>query len=71
MSINKLLLENFTGKVAQKRRIIMVQNVHAKVRKRVETEVEKARRTLEQGEAIKLKKGNARIATHKIMEAAI
>lgn len=34
----------------------MVQNVLAKVRKRVETEVEKARRTLEQGKAIKLKK---------------
>ena len=48
----------------------MVRDVLAKVTKRVETEVEKARRTLERGEAVELKKENARIAAHKIMEAA-
>ena len=39
--------------------------MRAKITKRAETEVEKARKALEQAEAAELKKENARIATHK------
>ncbi len=42
-----------------------IRDVRAKVTKRVETEVEKARRALERAEAAELKKENARIAAHK------
>ena len=51
--------------VAQKVGVITVQDVRAKVTKRVETEVEKARRALDRAEAAELKKENARIAAHK------
>lgn len=44
------------GRVTQKRRVITVQDICTKVIKRVKTEVEKARRALEQAEALKLKK---------------
>ena len=37
----------------------------AKVTKRVDTEVEKARRALDRGEAVELKKENARTAAHR------
>ena len=42
-----------------------IRDVRAKVTKRVETEVEKARRVLKRAEAAELKNENARIAAHK------
>ena len=43
----------------------MVRDVRAKVTTREETEVEKARKTLEWIEAAELKKENTRIVAHK------
>ena len=57
--------KKLTERVVQKGGVIKVLDVRAKVTKRVETKVEKARRALEQVEAMELKKENARIAAHK------
>ena len=64
-AIARAARKKLIGKVAQKRGVITVRDVHAKVTKRAETEVEKARRALERAEAAELKKENARIAAHK------
>ena len=64
-AIARAARKKLTGRVAQKGGVITVRDVRAKVTKRVETEVEKARRALERAEAAELKKENARIAAHK------
>ena len=64
-AIARAALKKITGRVAQKGGVITIRRVRAKVTKRVETEVEKARRACDQGEAAELKKENARIAAHK------
>ena len=69
-AIAQVACKKLIGRVAQKRRVITVRDVHTKVTKRVETEVEKARRALEQAEAAELKKENAGIATHKNYESS-
>ena len=58
-------LQETYRKVAQKGGVITVRDVRAKITKRAETEVEKARRALERAEAAELKKENSRIAAHK------
>ena len=57
--------KKLTSKVAQKKGVIMVQNVYAKVIRREKTKVEKARKALERAKVAELKKENTKIATHK------
>ena len=57
--------KKLTGRVAQKKRVITVQDLCAKITRREETEIKKARKALEQAEVAELKKENTRIATHK------
>ena len=57
--------KKLTKRVAQKGRVITGRDVCAKITKIAETEVEKARRALEQGETAELKKENTKIATYK------
>ena len=64
-AIARAARKKLTGRVSQKGGVITVRDVRAKVTKRVETEVEKARRALERAEAAELKKENARIAAHE------
>ena len=68
LHIVRLLLaarEKLTGRVAQKGGVITVRDVRAKVTKRAETEVEKAKEALDQAEVAELKKENAMIAAQK------
>ena len=64
-AIARAARKKLTGRVAQKGGVITVRDVRAKVTKRAETEVEKARKVLDRAEAAELKKENARIAAHK------
>lgn len=64
-AIARAARRKLTGRVAQKGGVITVRDVRAKVTKREETEVEKARKALERAEAAELKKENARIGAHK------
>ena len=65
-AIARAARKKLTGRVAQKGGVITaVRDMRAKVTKRVEIEVEKARGALERAEAVELKKENARIAAHK------
>ena len=64
-AIARAARKKLTGRVAQKGGVITVRDVRAKVTKRVETEVEKARKALDRAEAAELKKENARITAHK------
>ena len=64
-AIARAARKKLTGRVAQKGGVITVRDVRAKVTKRAETEVEKARRALERAEAAELKKENSMIAAHK------
>ena len=57
--------KKFTRKVAQKGGVIIVRDMRANITKRVETEVKKARKALDQAEAAELEKENARIVAHK------
>ena len=57
--------KKLTGRVAQKGGVITVRDIQAKVTKRAENEVEKARKALDRAEAAELKKENAKIAAHK------
>ena len=50
------------------RKVITVRDMRAKVTKRAETEVERARKALDRAEAAELKKENARIAAQKKLQ---
>ena len=64
-AIARAARKKLTGRVAQKGGVITVRDVRAKVTKRAESEVEKARRALDRAEAAELKKENARITAQK------
>ena len=64
-AIARAACKKLIGRVAQKGKVITVRDVQAKVTKRAENEVEKARRALDQAEAAELKKENAKIAVQK------
>ncbi len=64
-AIARAARKKLIGRVAQKGKLITVRDVQAKVTKRAENEVEKARRALDRAEAAELKKENARIAAQK------
>ena len=64
-AIARAARKKLTGRVAQNGGVITVRDMRAKITKRVETEVEKAKRALDRAEAAELKNENARIAAQK------
>ncbi len=60
--------KKLTGKIAQKGRIILVQDVRARIAKRNANEVEKARKALERAEAAEARKEKAWLATRKRLQ---
>ena len=55
-------------KVAQKRKVITVRNIQAKITKRVKAKIKMVKKALEQGKVIELKKENIKIAAHKKLQ---
>ena len=64
-AITRAARKKLTGRVVQKGGVITVRDVRAKVTRKEETEVEKARKALERAEVAELKKENTKIAAHK------
>ena len=60
--------KKLTGKIAQKGRVILVQDVRARIAKRNANVVEKARKALERAEAAKARKEKAWLATRKRLQ---
>lgn len=60
--------KKLTGRIAQKKRVITIWDIQAKITKQAENEVKKARRALDWAEAAELKKENARIAIQKKLQ---
>ncbi len=67
-AIARAACKKLTGRVAQKKEVINVRDVRAKVTKQAESEVEKAKMALDRAEAEELKKENARIAAQKKLQ---
>ncbi len=60
--------KRLTGKISQKRGVILVEIVHARIAKRNANEVEKTRKALERAQSAKARKKKAWLATQKRLQ---